>query len=321
MPAKPPSPQPLFALTALALLLALLVMAAPPAAADDEAFVGAQGQGRAAPPASAPAPKAVRPATPPQPGQSPAMVLLDRGEFAAAAGHFEEAQRLWRQCLQLRPGWTVVQRRLDEMPQRRSSFPFDISQNEARRQARLAFVQGVTEFNAQRYDQALEQFHRLLAVFPEDQEGNNYLQLTLQQMDLVSGGSLAVNSQPSAEVVLDGQSVGYTPLFLEWVQAGVHQVEVRGYGDSQAREMAISGRSSAEVSFVLMSADLAVNSQPWAEVHLDGVPQGRTPLTLENLPLGPHQVWVSRPGYQDQEQEVILQKHQTHSVSFTLSPR
>jgi hypothetical protein len=291
------------------------------ALADDEAFVGAQGQGTTLSPPPAPAPRPAKPAPQAEPGQSPAMVLLDRGEFAAAAGRFGEAQRLWRQVLQLRPGWSVVQRRLDELPQRQASFPFDISINEARRQARLAFVQGVTEFNAQRYDQALEQFHRLLAVFPQDQEGQNYLQLTLQQMDLVSGGSLSVLSLPVAEVFLDGQAVGFTPLFLEWVQAGGHRVEVRGYGDSQAKDMLISGRSSAEVSFMLVGADLAVNSTPWAEVALDGVPMGRTPLTLENLVLGPHMVQVSRPGFQDQVQEVILNKHQTPAVSFTLSPR
>ena len=320
MPVTSPSPRLTSLLIALCLLLLTAGSAAPLAAAEDEAFVGAQSQGRTARPAPPPAPRPVRHALP-EPGTSPAMVLLDRGEFAAAAGHFGEAERLWRQALQLRPGWSVVQRRLDELPQRRASFPTDISQNEARRQARLAFVQGVTEFNAQRYDQALEQFHRLLAVFPADQEGQNYLQMTLQQMDLVSGGSLSVNSQPAAEVFLDGQSSGFTPLFLEWVQAGTHHVEVRAYGDSQAKDMVISGRSSAEVSFLLVGADLAVNCQPWAEVYLDGAPTGRTPITLENLVLGPHQVRVSRPGFQDQEQEVILNLHQTQSVSFTLSPR
>ncbi|CAO0824067.1 PEGA domain-containing protein [Desulfarculales bacterium] len=308
--------------TALCLLLALAGgPSVTPAATGDEAFVRAQGQGRTARLPPAPVPRPARLAAMPEPGSSPAMVLLDRGEFAAAAGRFAEAERSWRQALQLRPGWYLVQRRLDELNQRRAAFPTDISQNEARRQARLAFVQGITEFNAQRYDQALEQFHRLLAVFPNDQGGQNYLQLTLQQMDLMSGGSLSVQSQPAAEVFLDGQACGFTPLFLEWVPAGNHHVKVRAYGDSQAKDMVILGRSSTEVSFLLMGADLAVNCLPWAEVYLNGTPTGCTPITLENLVLGPHHVRVSRPGFQDQEQEVILNKHQTKAVNFTLGPR
>ncbi|MBI5521577.1 MAG: PEGA domain-containing protein [Desulfarculus sp.] len=297
----------------------------------DEAFVGAQGQGRTLPgatapakaPPAAPAPAPARPATGPGPNNnaSPAMNLLDRGEFAAAAGRFEEAERLWRQTLQLRPGWTVVERRLAELPQRRGSFPHDLSVNEARRQARLAFVQGVTEFNAQRYDQALEQFHRFLAVFPSDPEGLQYLDLTILQMDLVSGGSVSVQSNPQAEVFLDGQACGWTPVFLEWVQAGPHRVEVAAHGGGQYKDIMVSGRSTLEVSFTLLGGGLTVNSQPWAEVFLDGAPQGRTPLTLENLVLGPHRVGVSRQGFHDQYQDVILMQDQTQAVSFTLQPR
>lgn len=300
----------------------------------DEAFLGAQGQGRTQPGAPAPAktpPARTPPAAKAPAGQaaappsnnntSPAMNLLDQGEFAAAAGHFEQAERLWRQSLQLRPGWSVVERRLRELPQRRAGFPYDISVNEARRQARLAFVQGITEFNAQRYDEALEQFHRFLAVFPHDPEGLQYLDLTRLQMDLVSGGSVSVQSSPPAEVFLDGQACGWTPVFLEWVQAGPHRVEVAAHGGGQFKDIMVSGRSTLEVSFTLLGGGLAVNSQPWAEVFLDGQHQGRTPLTLENLVLGPHRVGVSRQGFQDQYQDVILMQDQTQAVSFTLQPR
>lgn len=51
-------------------------------------------------------------------------------------------------------------------------------------------------------------------------------------MNLGSGGSLSVLCQPAAEVFLDGQSVGFTSLFLEWVQSGHHRVEMLSYSNS-----------------------------------------------------------------------------------------
>lgn len=320
MPHRPPMPRPAAWLAWLGLALwALASLAAHPAWALDEAFIGAQGQaeadgGQPTPPAQ-PAPQVREMAA------SPAQELLDQGELAAAAGHFEEARRLWNKALALRPGWAVAQRRLAELPQRQAAFPGDQASQERRRQARLAMVQGVTYFNAQRYQEARDQFRDFLEVFPEDAEGLRYLGLAEQQLALVQGGRLLVNSQPLAQVYLDGAPRGRTPLTLERVPAGPHSVEVRAHGQSQSQQVSLRGRSTVEVSFTLLGGQLSVNCQPWAQVYLDGRLVGQTPLTLENLVLGPHQLSLRRPGYQDQEAEVVLERGNAPSLSFTLTPR
>jgi Protein kinase domain/PEGA domain len=52
---------------------------------------------------------------------------------------------------------------------------------------------------------------------------------------------------------------------------------------------------------------LTVTSTPaQAEVAIDGVPRGRTPLTLRNLPLGRHTVRVTREGYAPETRRVML---------------
>jgi hypothetical protein len=43
----------------------------------------------------------------------------------------------------------------------------------------------------------------------------------------------------------------------------------------------------------------------WAQVSIDGVPRGRTPLLLD-LPIGRYQVRVERPGFRVQERRVLI---------------
>ena len=48
---------------------------------------------------------------------------------------------------------------------------------EQRRQARLDMVSGVDAFNAGKYQAAVEHFERFVAVFPNDKQGMEYLDL------------------------------------------------------------------------------------------------------------------------------------------------
>ncbi len=291
--------------------------ATPAASTPAEAFRGARGQAAQAPAAPAPA------APPAAPAASVALAgsdLLDRGEFAAASGRFDEAERLWRQALAQRPDWTTVKQRLAELPSRRVSFRPELEQQERRRQARLAMVQGVTDFNARRYGEARRNFQHFLEVFPDDAEALYYLDLAKAQGGGVGPGRLKVVCSPEAQVYLDGRPVGRTPLILP-APPGSHRVEVRAHGGAQSREVTMPAGGEAGVSFTLLGGFLAVNARPWAEVVLDGKPVGNTPLTLENLVLGPHQVKARRPGYPEQVQEVTLTAGQTAKAQFILEGR
>lgn len=297
-----------------------------PAPSPAEAFRGVSGQGevkgQAARPAPAPAaPQTEAPATAEQPPATPGNLdLLDQGEFAAAAGRFEEAERLWRKALAQRPDWPEVKRRLTELPARRAGFrPQLVEQNE-RREARLALVQGISDFNERRYPQAEANILAYLRVFPGDEEALYYLDLTRAQGRAVGVGRLKVFCAPEAQVLVDGRPVGQTPLSLP-AQPGLRRVEVRAHGGGQGQEVRVPPGGEAQVSFTLLGGFLAVNAQPWGEVLLDGKAVGQTPLTLENLVLGPHTVTVRNPAYPPQSQRVILPLGDTVSVQFNLEGR
>ncbi|MBL8923218.1 MAG: protein kinase [Myxococcaceae bacterium] len=57
----------------------------------------------------------------------------------------------------------------------------------------------------------------------------------------------------------------------------------------------------------------------WAQVSIDGVPRGRTPLLLD-LPAGRYQVRVERPGFRVEERRVLIAAGKPALVKIDLSP-
>ncbi|MDP3238571.1 MAG: serine/threonine-protein kinase [Myxococcales bacterium] len=57
----------------------------------------------------------------------------------------------------------------------------------------------------------------------------------------------------------------------------------------------------------------------WAQVSVDGVPRGRTPLLLD-LPAGKYQLRVERPGFRIEERRVFVAAGKPVVVKITLSP-
>jgi hypothetical protein len=64
-----------------------------------------------------------------------------------------------------------------------------------------------------------------------------------------------------------------------------------------------------------------VTATQQANVYIDGERKGMTPRNLKDVPLGSHTVRVTRPGYEAQEQTVVLtSKEPAASLAFTLKP-
>ncbi|HEX9187396.1 MAG TPA: PEGA domain-containing protein [Vicinamibacteria bacterium] len=69
------------------------------------------------------------------------------------------------------------------------------------------------------------------------------------------------------------------------------------------------------------SADgwLLVVVRPWADVSVDGVPRGQTPLARIPLPPGPHAVLLTHPDYQPWPRRVTIEPGQTLRLSVELA--
>jgi hypothetical protein len=63
---------------------------------------------------------------------------------------------------------------------------------------------------------------------------------------------------------------------------------------------------------------LWILAQPYARVFLDGEDMGFTPVSVEKLSEGPHQVKLEREGYGTIEQSITIQPGQINRFQFNL---
>jgi hypothetical protein len=113
-------------------------------------------------------------------------------------------------------------------------------------------------------------------------------------------GTVALTSTPAgAEVFVEGERRGATPVTLE-LRPGSHAVELRRRGASRRLTLHVEpGRQTSEqvdLTAVPLVGSLAVTSDPsGAKVVLDGRGRGITPLTISDVPAGPHKLVLESP--------------------------
>jgi serine/threonine-protein kinase len=136
-------------------------------------------------------------------------------------------------------------------------------------------------------------------------------------------GDLRIESVPAgAEVFLDGKPRGVTPFELK-IPPGEHMValKLQDHEDWQQRVRIEEGKVSpirASLMPIARQSTLAVSSVPSkAEVYVDGVRKGKTPLKLQ-LPMDTYKVQVKLNSYQDWETRVEMRESREYSLKATL---
>ncbi len=146
-----------------------------------------------------------------------------------------------------------------------------------------------------------------------------HLQLTLAP----AWADLQINSEPAgASVLVDGERVGATPMALELLQ-GEHSLTLQlpTYRDWQ-QDLVVQAEDQVDLGTVQMQSaagTVAVTTQPsGANVTLDGVFQGQTPITLELKPEHPHRVDFFKPGFQRHSENIQLAAAQSATRDIVL---
>ena len=140
-------------------------------------------------------------------------------------------------------------------------------------------------------------------------------------------GQLAVVSQPAgAEVIVDGQLRGVTPLTLA-LPSGAHALQLNREG--AAKSIAVTIKPGAEVMHyvdletrpaapVANVGQLVVTSEPsGARVTIDGQARGVTPVTIPEVAAGQHAVGIHGEAGSVQR-TVTVQRGQTASLMVSM---
>ncbi len=138
----------------------------------------------------------------------------------------------------------------------------------------------------------------------------------------------ANSTPPGANVYLDGSFKGTSPISINNIQPGSHQLKftMQGYQDLEQTVYFSSGENktvNAQLSPIIIPvfSKLTVNSQPsGANIYLDGSFKGTTPLSINNMQSGSHTLKLTMQGYQDSEQNVYLSSGENKTVNVFLSP-
>jgi hypothetical protein len=143
----------------------------------------------------------------------------------------------------------------------------------------------------------------------------------------VGYGSIYVESSPSgAQVYFNGNYRGLAPLTINEVWPGSYTIgaELNGYHPFSTTTTVYQGRQSnvmCSLSRLVTSGALYILSTPSnADVTLDGVYKGRTPLTLNDLAATTHILQLDHAGYYDWKSTVEVPAGGTRTISGTLNP-
>jgi len=143
-------------------------------------------------------------------------------------------------------------------------------------------------------------------------------------VETVKSGWLSVTSEPTAEVYVDGVYRGDTPSPRMELASGRHALECRSpRHETYLETVSITAGelSSRDIVLQRLAGRISLSTIEGAEVYLDGVLIGVTPLAgpLE-LDAGNHQLTVKKAGYHVWNNAVSIEARQLLPLKIALSP-
>jgi len=171
-------------------------------------------------------------------------------------------------------------------------------------------------FSSRRY------FSQLVDVQVQGLDKTQSLMVTMQP----AWGELAINSYPEgAEVVVDGQAIGQTPLTAQILQTGSELTLTKPGHNPWTKIVTVDAGETAiypEIKLEAADGQLLLSSEPnAAKVTVNGLFVGKTPLELSLRSGRSHRVKLFSEGYQVLNKTLQLQPEQRQSQRWSLQPQ
>ncbi len=142
--------------------------------------------------------------------------------------------------------------------------------------------------------------------------------------ELARTGWLSVVSDPPAEMYIDDRYVGNAPTTRMELSSGRHSLECRSPKHEPYREtvnITAGELSSRTIVLVKLTGRVSLSTIEGAEVHVDGVLVGITPLEKPiELESGRHQLTIKKPGFHVWNNSVSIEAKQLLPITIALSP-
>ena len=148
---------------------------------------------------------------------------------------------------------------------------------------------------------------------------------SIRSSDETQTGSMNLNAIPEGtSVVINGMYKGMTPLIVSALHPGTYNVTFSHFGFrglSTPVTVQVGSISEVNVSLVRLTGSLLVNTTPdGAQLTLDGLKAGTSPVTLQDLQPGNHTLNVTKDGFVMQILPVRITADQATTVDVVLVP-
>ncbi len=136
----------------------------------------------------------------------------------------------------------------------------------------------------------------------------------------VTAGYLSVQSAFNVQISEGGDIVGSSAASRVMMAAGRHEVTLSNaeLGFEERRQVEIRPGATATIRLDATSA-LNINARPWADVSVDGVSLGQTPIANHSLALGSHLVVFRHPQFGERRENVVVTARGPNRISVDLT--
>ncbi|HKB10157.1 MAG TPA: PEGA domain-containing protein [Vicinamibacterales bacterium] len=146
-------------------------------------------------------------------------------------------------------------------------------------------------------------------------------------MPAAQTGTLTVETQPAADVLVDGERRGTTPLTFE-LAPGTHTITIKSDGDERVVPLTIAAGAQVTQHFEMKPKESGsrlgrvsvVTDPPGARITIDGQPRGVSPLVIADVTAEEHNVTVANETA-SAERKIVVTPAGTASVMFTLASK
>jgi hypothetical protein len=144
---------------------------------------------------------------------------------------------------------------------------------------------------------------------------------SLSRMTAPVGGWVVLASPFPVDVIEHDEVVGTSGTAKIMLAAGKHDVVLRNesVGYAAARTIDVVPGRTASVEVIPPEGLLNLNARPWADVLIDDVPAGQTPLANIKLRVGSHQITFRHPQLGERSQRIVITAKGVNRVAVDLS--
>ena len=143
-------------------------------------------------------------------------------------------------------------------------------------------------------------------------------------LEPVTGLALVTSKPAGAEISYNGASLGQTPLLLTTLNPGTHRLTLALPGfQNKNVDLVIQDRTPVSLDVDLMSASGTLNIEsapPEAEVFINGISRGKTPITIDRIPEGKVTIKITANGFEAHEREVSLAAGEVQKINQEMKP-